>query len=76
MKLTSARRSAFGNEKPRSMTPLTTLNIVVTPQMPSASTKIASAQNAFSLTRTRKPMRISRAVSSATMGQAPRKKAE
>ena len=40
MKLTLISRSALGNENPRSITPLTTLNIVVTPQMPSASTMI------------------------------------
>ena len=44
MKFALASRSAFGNEKPRSITPLTTLNIVVTPQMPSASTTTARAQ--------------------------------
>ena len=60
MKLALASRSAFGNEKPRNITPFTTLNIVVTPQMPSASTMVASAQNDFSLTSTRRPMRRSR----------------
>ena len=48
MKFALASRAAFGKEKPRSITPLTTLNIVVTPQMPSASTRTASAQNDFS----------------------------
>ena len=60
MKFALARRSAVGNEKPRSITPLTTLNIVVTPQMPSASTMTARAQNDFSLMRTRRPIRRSR----------------
>ena len=60
MKFALTSRSAFGNAKPRSITPLTTLNIVVTPQMPSASTMTASAQKDFSLSRTRNPMRRSR----------------
>jgi hypothetical protein len=41
------------------MAPLTTLNIVVTPQMPSASTTMARKENARSLRSTRKPMRTS-----------------
>ncbi len=60
MKFALASRAAFGKEKPRSITPLTTPNIVVTPQMPSASTRTASAQNDFSFTRTRSPIRRSR----------------
>src|SRR5262245_41339070 len=59
MKFALARRSLFGNEKPRRIAPLTTLNIVVTPQMPSARTMIASAEKARSLRRTRRPIRIS-----------------
>jgi hypothetical protein len=59
MKFALARRSAFGNEKPRSITPLTTLNIVVTPQIPRARTTMASVENDRSLRRTRKPMRRS-----------------
>jgi hypothetical protein len=58
-KFALASRSAFGNENPRSMAPLTTLNIVVTPQMPSAITTMARIENARSLRSTRKPMRIS-----------------
>ena len=49
MKLTPTSRLALGKLKPRSMTPFTTLNIVVTPQMPSASTTTARAQNDFFL---------------------------
>jgi hypothetical protein len=59
MKFAPASRSAFGNEKPRSSAPLTTLNMVVTAQMPSASTNTASAENPRSLRSTRKPMRTS-----------------
>src|SRR6266581_2534769 len=59
MKLTLTIRAEFGNENPRSMIPFTTLNIVVTPQIPSASTTTASAQNPFSRRRTRKPTRMS-----------------
>src|SRR5438034_4346788 len=59
MKLTLTIRAEFGNENPRSMIPFTTLNIVVTPQIPSASTTTASAQSPFSRRRTRKPTRIS-----------------
>ena len=59
-KLALASRSAVGNEKPRSITPLTTLNIVVTPQMPRASTMTARAQKDRSLMRMRRPMRMSR----------------
>jgi hypothetical protein len=44
MNLIVARRSLLANEKPRSIAPSTTLNIVVTPQMPSARTITASAQ--------------------------------
>ena len=64
MKFTLASRLAFGNENPRSITPLTTLNIVVTPQMPRARTVTASAQKDFSFTSTRRPMRRSRATPS------------
>ena len=67
VKATPTSRSAFGNEKPRSMMPFTTLNCVVTAQMPSASTKMASAQNAFSLTSTRAPIRTSWAMDSASI---------
>ena len=67
MKLTLASRAAFGNEKPRSMTPFTTLNMVVTPPMPRARTMTARAQKAFSLTSTRSPMRRSRRTPSAPM---------
>src|SRR5690242_6689736 len=67
MKLALASRSAFGNPKPRSITPLTTLNIVVTPQMPRARTTTASAQNARSFTSTRAPTRRSRRRVSATI---------
>src|SRR5581483_574766 len=59
-KLTLASRSACGKSNPRSITPLTTLNIVVTPQIPSPSTMTASEQNARSLTSTRRPIRTSR----------------
>src|SRR6478609_5628168 len=54
-----ARRSALGYENPRSMVPLMTLNIVVTPPMPRARTKTARRQKDFSLMRTRSPMRTS-----------------
>jgi hypothetical protein len=60
MKFTFIKRLAFGNENPRSITPLTTLNIVVTPAMPSARTITARAQNPFSLIRTRRPILTSR----------------
>ena len=60
MKFRLTSLSAVGNENPRSITPLTTLNIVVTPAMPSARTMTASAQKLFSLIRTRRPMRRSR----------------
>jgi len=63
-----ARRGPFGNENPRSITPLTTLNIVVTPAMPSARTTTARAQKPFSLIRTRKPILISRISVWASMG--------
>src|SRR5215813_10085542 len=59
MKETLTIRAEFGNENPRIMIPFTTLNMVVTPQIPSASTTIASAQNPFSRRRTRKPTRRS-----------------
>src|SRR5262245_48380655 len=59
MKFTLARRSAFGNEKPRNIAPFTTANIVVTPQMPSASTRIARLEKDRSFRKTRKPMRRS-----------------
>src|SRR5262245_56802404 len=59
MKLTLTIREEFGNEKPRSITPLTTLNVVVTPQMPSARTVMDRAQKPFSLRRTRRPTRKS-----------------
>ena len=67
MKFALARRSAVGNEKPRSITPFTTLNIVVTPQIPRASTMTARAQNDFSLMRTRTPIRRSWPKVSATI---------
>ena len=51
MKVTFVIRSALGNENPRIMAALTTANIVVTAQMPSASTKTASAQKPLSLVR-------------------------
>src|SRR3989442_11720891 len=59
MKLTLTIRAAFGNENPRSMMPFTTLNIVVTPQIPRARTMTASAQKPFSRRRTRRPTRRS-----------------
>src|SRR3989338_2178789 len=59
MKLTLTSRAEFGNENPRSITPFTTLNVVVTPQMPRASTTTASAQKPFSRRRTRSPTRRS-----------------
>ena len=55
-----ASRPAFGNENPRSITPLTTLNIVATLAIPSASTITARAQKDFSLTSRRRPILISR----------------
>src|SRR5437867_12382876 len=58
-KLTLTNRAEFGNENPRSITPFTTLNVVVTPQMPRASTVTASAQNPFSRRSTRSPTRRS-----------------
>src|SRR5688572_9801518 len=54
-KLTLTSRAEFGNENPRSITPFTTLNVVVTPQMPSARTATAMAQKPFSRRRTRSP---------------------
>src|SRR5262245_58648719 len=68
MKLALTSRSAVGNEKPLSITPLTKLNIVVTPQIPSAITNTESAQNDRSLTSTRNPIRMSRRNVSAIMG--------
>src|SRR5881409_3159946 len=59
MKLTLTSREVFGNENPRSITPFTTLNVVVTPQMPSANTTTAIAQKPFSRRRTRRPTRRS-----------------
>src|SRR5262245_25976474 len=67
MKLALTSRSAFGNAKPRSSTPLTTLNIVVTPQMPSARTTTARAQKARSFTSMRRPTRRSWRKVSATI---------
>jgi len=61
-------RAALGKEKPRSMTPLITLNWVVTAQMPRASTATASPANVFSLANTRKPMRTSWVKLSMNMG--------
>jgi hypothetical protein len=58
-KFALARRSAFGNENPRSIVPFTTLNMVVTPQIPSANTTMARVEKARSLRRTRNPMRTS-----------------
>ena len=49
MKFALARRSAVGKEKPRSITPFTTLNIVVTPQIPRASTMTAERAERFFL---------------------------
>src|SRR3954469_13104445 len=60
MKLRLASRSALANENPRSITPFTTLNIVVTPAIPSARTITARAQKLFSLVRTRRPTLRSR----------------
>src|SRR5438093_5614009 len=59
MKLTLTIRAAFGKENPRSMIPFTTLNIVVTPQMPRARTMTDRAQKPFSRRRTRRPTRTS-----------------
>src|SRR5213594_1487724 len=59
MKLTLTIRAAFGKENPRSMIPFTTLNIVVTPQMPRARTMTDNAQKPFSRRRTRSPTRTS-----------------
>jgi hypothetical protein len=66
-KFALARRSAFGNENPRSITPLTTPNMDVTPQMPRARTTMARMENERSLRRTRRPMRISWATVSDSM---------
>jgi hypothetical protein len=48
MKLTLISRVVLGKEKPRSMTPFTTLNMAVTLPMPRASAVTASAQKALS----------------------------
>src|SRR5438067_533743 len=69
MKRMPIRRSAVGNENPRSITPFTTLNCVVTAQMPSASTSTASAQKPFSLIKTRNPTRVSWRRESKSMGE-------
>jgi len=53
VEVTFVIRSPLGNENPRIMAALTTANIVVTAQMPSASTKTASAQKPLSLVRWR-----------------------
>src|SRR2546422_6826214 len=58
MKLTLTIRAAFGKENPRSMIPFTTLNIVVTPQMPRARTMTDNAQKPFSRRRDRKSTRL------------------
>ena len=49
------------------MMPFTTPNIVATPQMPSARTMMARAQNDFSLMSTRRPTRMSCETVSAIM---------
>src|SRR6476646_5046333 len=51
--------SGWGKENPRNTKAFTTVNCVVTPQMPSARTRTASKQNDFSLIKTRNPIRIS-----------------
>ncbi len=58
-KLTLTNRATFGNENPCSITPFTTLNVVVTPQMPRARTVTAIARNPFSRRRRRNPTRRS-----------------
>src|SRR4029450_7240504 len=49
--------SGWGNEKPRKTIALTTVNCVVAPPMPRASTSTARKQNDFSLKRRRRPTR-------------------
>src|SRR6267378_3045546 len=51
--------SGCGNENPRNTIALTTVNCVVTPQMPSPSTSTARKQNDLSLNKTRRPTRTS-----------------
>src|SRR5687767_4435158 len=74
MKFRLTSRSPLGNENPRSITPFTTLNIVVTPLIPRARTTTASAQNVFSLNRTRRPILTSRDRFSRVMGLAFRRR--
>src|SRR5438270_1826921 len=51
--------SGWAKENPRRTVAFTTVNCVVTPQMPSASTVTARKQNDFSLNKTRRPIRTS-----------------